>query len=374
MLNLHKHLQALIAIPSITPHDMGCLDYIETVLKNLGFNCTQLPRNKVSNLYAEYGSDGPLLVFAGHTDVVEPGDLAAWTSPPFELTEKEACYYGRGIADMKGAIAAMLTAVEQGIPDHIRLGFLLTSGEEGQDYMDGTPHVLEWLKAQDKKIDYCIVGEPSSRKTSGDMIKNGRRGSLTGSMLIKGIQGHVAYPHKAKNAIHHALPFLHALTSYQWDHGNAFFEPSSLQITSLEPSTQSSNVIPGQLRVTFNLRFNTLQTASGIKDTILDMARQHALEASFSWELSGHPFLTQEGQLLDQCQNAIASIGGEKAVLSTGGGTSDARFIAAYGIDVIELGLPNASIHQVNEHVAVHEVTKLATIYKAIIDRLHLEP
>jgi succinyl-diaminopimelate desuccinylase len=193
-------------------------------------------------------------------------------------------------------------------------------------------------------------------------------------MLIQGIQGHVAYPHKAKNAIHHALPFLHALTSYQWDHGNAFFEPSSLQITSLEPFTQSSNVIPGHLRVTFNIRFNTLQTASGIKDTILEMARQHALEASFSWELSGHPFLTQEGQLLDQCQNAIASIGGEKAVLSTGGGTSDARFIAAYGIDVIELGLPNASIHQVNEHVAVLEVKKLATIYKEIIDRLHLEP
>ena len=372
MLSLDKHLQALLAIPSITPHDLGCLDYIASILKHLGFHCTALPCNQVSNLYAEYGTHGPLLVFAGHTDVVEAGDLHAWTYPPFALTEQDACYYGRGIADMKGAIAAMLTAVAQGIPDNIRFAFLLTSGEEGQDYLDGTPHVLTWLQAQDKTIDYCIVGEPSSTHTSGDMIKHGRRGSLSGNMLIQGVQGHVAYPQLAKNAIHHALPFLHALSSHHWDDGSAFFEPTSLQITTLEPSTHSNNVIPGHLRVAFNLRFNTLQTAAGIQDTILTLAKQHTLDATFSWEHSGDPFLTQGGRLLDQCQHAIETICGQKAMLSTGGGTSDARFIAAHGIEVIELGLPNATIHQVNEHVTVHDVHQLAAIYQAIIQGIHL--
>jgi len=368
MLNLEQHLQTLIAMPSITPNDMGCLDYIETVLQKLGFKCWQLPLNKVSNLYAEYGSHGPLLVFAGHTDVVEPGQLSAWTSPPFELSVRNDCYYGRGVADMKGALAAMLAAVEQGIPENIRLGFLLTSAEEGDDYMDGTPHVLEWLKTQAKKIDYCIVGEPSSVMESGDTIKNGRRGSLSGITVIRGLQGHVAYPQQAKNAIHHALPFLHELSQYQWDSGNDFFEPTSLQITSLEPSSFAGNVIPGRLTIKFNLRFNTLQTATGIQKKILDLAKSHALDATFSWNLSGHPFFTEPAQFIENCQEAIESVCGQKASLSTGGGTSDARFISAYGIDVIELGLPNPSIHQVNEHVRVKDVQKLAAIYRAIIN------
>lgn len=369
MLSLEQHLQALVAIPSITPNDMGCLDYIEKVLKDLGFRCTQLPCNKTSNLYAEHGNKGPLLVFAGHTDVVEPGNLA-WTSPPFELSIRDDCYYGRGVADMKGALAAMLVAVAKDIPERIRIGFLLTSAEEGDDYMDGTPHVLEWLHTQGKKIDYCIVGEPTSVYTCGDMLKNGRRGSISGHILIHGMQGHVAYPQKAKNAIHHALPFLHELSSYQWDKGNEFFEPTSLQIVSLEPSSQAINVIPGQLSIKFNLRFNTLQTAAGIQEKIIHMAEKHSLDATFSWQLSGRPFLTKPGSFTKKCQHAIESVCGIQPALSTGGGTSDARFIASFCSDVIELGLTNKSIHQVDEHVLVSDVKKLVSIYQAIIQTL----
>jgi succinyl-diaminopimelate desuccinylase len=369
-IKLENHLNHLISLASISPNDAGCQDYIQSFLEDLGFKCQRFPKNNTSNLYAEIGTEGPLLVFAGHTDVVEPGLNKLWHSPPFQLTEKEGHWYGRGIADMKACIAAMLVAVEHSLPLKSRFGILLTSAEEGSEYHDGTPYVLEKLHEQGKKIDYCIVGEPSSEFRTGDSIKIGRRGSLCGTAIIHGKQGHVAYPHLAKNAIHEALPFLNALAQLTLDEGNEYFPPSSLQITRLDNLTKAKNVIPGTLELDFNIRFNPLQTSGNLKKVIEKLAKTHHLDIDWHWELSGEPFYTQSEFLINLCQLSIEKHTERLAKLSTSGGTSDGRFIAPYGIPVVELGLPNYSIHQVNENIRIHDVILLTDIYADIIKRV----
>jgi len=368
---IEQHLKELVKLKSITPLDAGCQLYIKTILENRGFRCQTWQINQVSNLYAEIGTQGPRFVFAGHTDVVEPGPLQQWRFPPFELTEHEGYLYGRGVADMKGAVAAMLAVASQWKASNPGiLGFLITSGEEGQDYQDGTPFVMQALQQQGIHIDYCIVGEPSSDSITGDTIKNGRRGSLSATLTISGAQGHVAYPHHADNAIHKALPFLTALSAKIWDMGNTFFPASTLQITRVFVPTSARNVIPGTLEVDFNIRFNTEHDSVSIKQQILDLAKHHGIEANFEWELSGEPFITPLGKLIEISQNVIQKHLGHTAVLSTSGGTSDARFIAPYQIQVIELGVPNASIHQPNECVSKVELTQLAHLYLEICTTL----
>jgi len=368
---IEQHLKELVKLKSITPLDAGCQLYIKTILENRGFRCQTWQVNQVSNLYAEIGTKGPRFVFAGHTDVVEPGPLQQWHFPPFELTEHEGYFYGRGVADMKGAIATMLAVASQWKSSNPGiLGFLITSGEEGRDYQDGTPFVMQALQQQGIHIDYCIVGEPSSDSITGDTIKNGRRGSLSATLTIPGAQGHVAYPHLADNAIHKALPFLTALSAKIWDMGNAFFPASTLQITRIFVPTSARNVIPGTLEVDFNIRFNTEHDAASIQQQILDLAKQHDCDAEFQWELSGEPFITPSGKLIEISQNVIQKHLGHTAVLSTSGGTSDARFIAPYQIQVIELGVPNASIHQPNECVSKVELTQLAHLYLEICTTL----
>ncbi|NBX84639.1 MAG: succinyl-diaminopimelate desuccinylase [Gammaproteobacteria bacterium] len=371
---LQQHLEQLIAYPSLTPNDAGCQKYLQSYLKNLNFNCQSWQVGKVHNLYAEFGTEGPLFVFAGHTDVVDAGPESQWQSPPFQLNIEQDIWTGRGMVDMKGAIAAMLVAIEWRLKINPtlkgRFGFLITSAEEGDDFMDGTPFILEQLQAQGKKIQYCIVGEPSSVKTTGDTIKNGRRGSLNGQCIIHGIQGHVAYPHLAKNAIHLALPFLTSLSQKVWDVGDDFFSPTQLQITRLDNKTNARNVVPGCLEVDFNLRFNNQHTAASIQEQILAMAIAYGLDATWTWQLSGKPFVTKPGHFLEICQNSIEKINQKRAELSTSGGTSDARFIAPYGIDVIELGLPNATMHQINERTSRQELQKLTDIYFEICQQV----
>ncbi len=368
---IEQHLKELVKLKSITPLDAGCQLYIKTILEDYGFHCQTWQVNQVSNLYAEIGTQGPRFVFAGHTDVVEPGPLQQWCFPPFELTEHEGYLYGRGVADMKGAVAAMLAVASQWKASNPGiLGFLITSGEEGQDYQDGTPFVMQALQQQGIHIDYCIVGEPSSDSITGDTIKNGRRGSLSATLTISGAQGHVAYPHLADNAIHKALPFLTDLSAKIWDMGNAFFPASTLQITRVFVPTSARNVIPGKMEVDFNIRFNTEHDSVSIQQQIHDLAKHHGIEAKFQWELSGEPFITPSGQLIETSQNVIQKHLGHTAVLSTSGGTSDARFIAPYQIQVIELGVPNASIHQPNECVSKVELTRLAHLYLEICTTL----
>lgn len=374
MANILTHLQQLVTNPSITPHDAGCQDYIFSHLSRLGFRCQRFKQNKVDNLYAEIGNHGPRLVFAGHTDVVETGPLNNWQYPPFELTEINQNVYGRGVADMKGAVACMLTLAENWtkqtkITNGI-LGFLFTSGEEGDDYLDGTPFVMQKLKEQNIKIDFCVVGEPTSFKQTGDVIKVGRRGSLTGKATIKGRQGHVAYPHLAQNAIHMGLPFLTELSAYIWDTGNEHFDSSSLQITKILSSTSAANVIPGELEFQFNIRFNNLHTSEKIRQRISALATKHHLDLNWIWTTSGEPFLTSTGKLLTITQKCIEEICGDKPELSTSGGTSDARFIAPFDIEVIELGLPNQTIHQANECTTLKDLQLLEKLYFNITEKL----
>lgn len=371
---LRQHLEHLIGCPSITPLDAGCQVYLKSFLESLNFNCQTWRVGKVHNLYAEFGTQGPRLVFAGHTDVVDSGPESLWQSPPFQLDIQNNIWMGRGMVDMKGAIAAMLVAIEQRLQDPTPfkgiIGYLITSAEEGDDFMHGTPYVMQELQKQNIEIQYCIVGEPSSVLTTGDTLKIGRRGSLNGQCIIQGIQGHVAYPHLAKNAVHLALPFLSALSQKVWDEGDEFFSPTQLQITRLDNKTQARNVIPGQLEIDFNLRFNTQHQPESIQHTIMDMANAFGLETRWSWQLSGLPFVTKPGTLLEICQKSIQKINGTFAQLSTSGGTSDARFIAPYGIDVIELGLPNATMHQLNESTHVDELQKLTKIYLEICQQV----
>ncbi len=365
--------QALIARPSVTPEDAGCQDLIAERLAPLGFRVEPMPFGEVSNLWAVRGDQGPLLCFAGHTDVVPPGPLEAWRHPPFEPTIDDGCLYGRGAADMKGSIAAMITAVERFLEKHPepagRLAFLITSDEEGPA-VDGTVKVVETLSARGERIDWCLVGEPSSAQTVGDTVKNGRRGSLNGVLRVIGVQGHVAYPQLARNPVHQALPALAELAAVEWDQGNEFFPPTSFQISNIHAGTGATNVIPGELEVVFNFRFSTEQTEESLRRRTEAILDRHGLEYQIDWSLSGNPFLTPAGALVDAARNAIRRVAGIDTKLSTSGGTSDGRFIAPTGAQVIELGPVNATIHKVNECVAVEELERLSQIYQALLEEL----
>jgi succinyl-diaminopimelate desuccinylase len=363
----------LIAQQSVTPDDAGCQDAMVSRLKQAGFSVDAMRFGEVDNFWATHGTSGPLLVFAGHTDVVPPGDEASWDSDPFEATVIGDELFGRGAADMKASLAAMVVACEQFIeqhPDHAgRIGFLITSDEEGPA-KNGTVKVMESLSSRGEQIDWCVVGEPSSTTILGDLVKNGRRGSLNARLIVNGTQGHVAYPHLADNPIHHAMPALDALAKEAWDNGNDFFDPTSLQISTIRAGQGVTNVIPGRLEVLFNLRFSTELTAEAIKSRCEDILKAHGLSYDIEWSLSGEPFLTEPGALLDAVMQSIEAVAGCRPQVSTGGGTSDGRFIAPSGAQVVEVGHVNATIHQCNERVRLADIPKLTEIYKGILERL----
>ena len=365
--------QELIAKNSVTPKDEGCQALLKSRLQPLGFDCEDMPFDDVTNLWARRGSEAPLLVFAGHTDVVPPGPLDAWDSPPFEPTIDGEILRGRGAADMKSSIAAMITACEQFIADNPNhkgsIGFLITSDEEG-DAINGTVKVVETLQARDEHIDMCIVGEPTSDEQVGDVIKNGRRGSLGGKLTINGVQGHVAYPHLAKNPVHVAAPALAELSAIEWDQGNDHFPATTFQISNINAGTGATNVIPGELEVVFNLRFSTELTPDDIQTRILSVLDKHELDYEIQWKLSAQPFITEHGELIDQTVAAIKEITGIDTRLSTEGGTSDGRFIAPTGSQVLELGPVNASIHKINEHVDIKAPDMLSSIYRRTMEKL----
>lgn len=371
--NIIELAQNLIRRPSVSPDDQGCQQVIAQRLEQLGFVIEWMPFNDTLNLWAKHGSGAPVVAFAGHTDVVPPGDESQWTYPPFEAKIVDDILYGRGAADMKGSLAAMVVAAEEYVkvnPNHAgTIAFLITSDEEAAA-KDGTVRVVETLMARGENIDFCMVGEPSSSNTLGDVVKNGRRGSITGNLYIEGIQGHVAYPHLAENPVHKALPFLQELTAYQWDKGNAFFPPTSLQIANIRAGTGSNNVIPGELYVQFNLRYCTEVTDELIKNTVAEMLKKHGLKYRINWDLSGKPFLTEVGKLVDAVVNGLESIVGIKPKLDTGGGTSDGRFIALMGAEVVELGPLNATIHKVNECVPVADLVALGAVYQRMLVNL----
>ncbi|MFL2503079.1 MAG: succinyl-diaminopimelate desuccinylase [Luminiphilus sp.] len=363
----------LIARQSVTPDDAGCQDAMVSRLKQAGFSVDAMRFGEVDNFWATHGTSGPLLVFAGHTDVVPPGDEASWDSDPFEATVIGDELFGRGAADMKASLAAMVVACEQFIdqhPDHAgRIGFLITSDEEGPA-KNGTVKVMETLSSRGEQIDWCVVGEPSSTTILGDMVKNGRRGSLNARLIVNGTQGHIAYPHLADNPIHHAMPALDALAKEGWDNGNDFFDPTSLQISTIRAGQGVTNVIPGSLEVLFNLRFSTELTAEAIKSRCEEILNAHGLSYDIEWSLSGEPFLTEPGALLDAVTQSIEAVAGCRPLVATGGGTSDGRFIAPSGAQVVEVGHVNATIHQCNERVKLADIPKLTEIYKRILERL----
>jgi succinyl-diaminopimelate desuccinylase len=367
----------LIALPSVTPTDAGCLELIAERLAPLGFTLERMdstgPTGLVRNLWARRGHVGPLVCFAGHTDVVPPGPLEQWCSDPFAPSLRDGYLYGRGAADMKSSIAAFIVAAEGFVaehPDHHgSIALLLTSDEEG-DATDGTVHVVETLKARGEKIDYCIVGEPTSVERLGDTIKNGRRGSLSGRLIVMGVQGHVAYPEKTKNPIHLAAPALVELAATRWDEGNNYFPPTSFQVSNIHAGTGTTNVVPGTLEVLFNFRFSTASTVESLQSRVHALLDRHGLEYNIHWMIGGRPFLTPHGRLVDVVAEAILSVAGAECALSTSGGTSDGRFIADICPEVVELGPINASIHKIDEHVAVADLEPLTTIYRATIQGL----
>ncbi|KYK80037.1 succinyl-diaminopimelate desuccinylase [Aggregatibacter actinomycetemcomitans serotype e str. SC936] len=365
--------QALIRRPSISPNDEGCQQLIAERLEKLGFRIEWLPFNDTLNLWAKHGSGDPVIAFAGHTDVVPTGDECQWTYPPFAAKIVDNMLYGRGAADMKGSLAAMVVAAEEYVKTHPNhqgtIALLITSDEEAAA-KDGTVRVVETLMARGENITYCMVGEPSSSQTLGDVVKNGRRGSITGNLYIQGIQGHVAYPHLAENPIHKAAPFLQELTTYQWDNGNEFFPPTSLQIANIHAGTGSNNVIPGELYVQFNLRYCTEVTDEMIKQKVADMLEKHGLTYCIDWNLSGKPFLTKPGKLVNALVDSLREIAGITPKLETGGGTSDGRFIALMGAEVVEFGPLNATIHKVNECVSVDDLGSSAKIYHQMLVNL----
>jgi succinyl-diaminopimelate desuccinylase len=365
----------LIRRASVTPNDAGCQSLMADYLTPLGFQCEHLRFGEVDNLWAERGTSGPLLVFAGHTDVVPTGPESEWQSPPFEPTVKDGVLYGRGAADMKASLAAMLVACERFVaehPDHPgRIGFLVTSDEEGPA-VDGTVKVIDWLQGQGKSIDWCLVGEPSSESRLGDVIKNGRRGSLGAVLTVRGVQGHIAYPQLADNPIHRALPALAQLASESWDSGNEFFPATSFQLSNINGGTGATNVIPGELSVQFNFRFSTEVTAAQLRQRTEAILEAHTVDYNIDWNLSGEPFLTARGDLVDAVIASIEDCLGLQARLSTAGGTSDGRFIAPTGAQVVELGPINATIHKVDECVRCDDVEQLASLYQRILERLLL--
>ena len=364
---------ALIARPSVTPADEGCQQLLVERLEAIGFRCETMLFGEVTNLWARRGSDAPLFAFAGHTDVVPSGPVERWQSDPFVPEIRDGQLYGRGAADMKSSIAAMVTACERFVAEHSdhrgSIALLITSDEEGVA-VDGTVKVIETLEARGEKIDWALVGEPSSSERVGDVIKNGRRGSLGARLVIHGVQGHVAYPHKVDNPIHRAMPALHELARHCWDEGNAFFPPTSLQISNINAGTGAHNVVPGHAEVLFNLRYSTEIDDRHIIDTTRAILDKHELDYDIEWKISGYPFLTPAGELVEAAQHAIRRHAGIDPELATTGGTSDGRFIAPTGAQVLELGPVNESIHKIDEHVDVEQLDTLSEIYQAILREL----
>ena len=381
--------EQLIARPSVTPHDLGCLDIIGARLAPLGFECETMEGGpdgqRVTNLWAVRKGSGPhplseraqdatkLMVFAGHTDVVPTGPLEQWHSDPFTPTHRDGVLYGRGAADMKTSLAAMVVAVEEFLAAHpdpaLSIGFLLTSDEEGPA-LDGTVTVCERLKVRGERLDYCIVGEPTSVKRTGDMIKNGRRGTMSGKLTARGVQGHIAYPHLAKNPIHLVAPALAELVTVEWDRGNEFFPPTTWQMSNIHGGTGAGNVIPGTVVIDFNFRFSTESTPEGLQQRLHAVLDRHGLDYELQWTVGGLPFLTTPGTLVSAVQDAIRAETGLETELSTTGGTSDGRFIAKICPQVIELGPPNASIHKIDECVAVADIEPLKNIYRRVLETL----
>ena len=362
----------LIKRPSVTPDDAGCQALMMSRLEPLGFAGESLRFGDTDNLWARKGTDGPVLAFAGHTDVVPTGPEKNWTIPPFEGLVKDGFLHGRGAADMKGSLAAFVTACERFVaryPDHRgSIALLITSDEEGPA-KEGTVKVVETLEARNEKIDWCLIGEPSSTEQVGDIIKNGRRGSLHGYLTVHGVQGHVAYPHLAENPVHVASPALTALAGEHWDSGNEFFPPTTFQITKIESGT-GSNIIPGEMLVHFNFRYCTENTAESLAERVSQILDDHELRYDLEWNLSGRPFLTDRGALVTATQDAIRQVTGRETELSTSGGTSDGRFIAPTGAQVVELGPINSTIHKVNECVSVADLDALSEIYEQILIEL----
>jgi succinyl-diaminopimelate desuccinylase len=365
--------EQLIACRSVTPEDGGCMTIISERLQRIGFDCEFINRNGVTNLWARRGKAAPLFCFAGHTDVVPTGPIESWLSPPFEPNRRDGFLFGRGSADMKGSLAAFVTASEDFVasnPAHRgSIAFLLTSDEEG-DATDGTVAVTDALAARGETIDYCIVGEPTAVSRLGDTVKNGRRGSLTGKLTIKGIQGHIAYPHLAKNPIHLAAPAIAELAATVWDEGNEYFPPTTWQISNIHGGTGASNVIPGHLDIQFNFRFATASTPESLKSKVDEILTRHGLDYSIAWTLGAKPFLTGKGDLVDSAIAAIRDVAGIETELSTTGGTSDGRFIADICPQVIEIGPVNATIHKINECVEIAALQQLSSIYRQILDQL----
>jgi succinyl-diaminopimelate desuccinylase len=363
----------LISRQSVTPEDDGCQQLMTDRLVKAGFNIQPLPFEDVDNFWAIRGESGPILCFAGHTDVVPSGPESSWQSPPFEPTVKDSVLTGRGAADMKGSLAAMVVAVENYVasnPNHPgRIAFLITSDEEGIA-ANGTIKVVEWLKQQNTIPEYCLVGEPSSSEKCGDTIKNGRRGSLGCKLRVIGKQGHVAYPHLADNPIHNVAPALAELASTEWDRGNEFFPATSFQISNINGGTGATNVIPGELDIVFNFRFSTEVTEQQLRKTTEAILNKYQLNYEIDWHLSGQPFLTAEGELVDAAVSAVKQVTGLDTLLSTAGGTSDGRFIAPMGTQVVELGPVNATIHQINECVAIADLDQLTAIYESLLENL----
>lgn len=363
----------LISRPSITPHDMGCQEIIAKRLKALGFKIESMRFGNVDNLWARYGDQAPLMVFAGHTDVVPHGPLDAWNTQPFEPIVRDGMLYGRGATDMKSGLAAMIVATENFIKQHPTfsgsIAFLITSDEEGPS-IDGTKKVIEVLESRGEKINYSIVGEASSEKTLGDRVYIGRRGSLTGSLIIKGKQGHVAHPHLGINPIHRGLAALQELTEIQWDQGNESFPPTTFQISNIHAGTGASNVIPGKLELIFNFRYSTAVTVPELKERVMQILNKHQLDFTLDWATPSLPYLTKPGKLIETIKQTLKETVSQVPTLSTAGGTSDGRFIATTGAEVVELGPCNTSAHQINEFVSVADLDKLTQIYQRLLESI----
>ena len=365
--------KALISRQSVTPEDAGCQHLMAERLAACGFDIESMHFDDTLNLWARLGQGKPLFCFAGHTDVVPAGPLEQWNTPPFTPTIIGDYLYGRGAADMKGSLAAMIVATERFLSrvptPHFNIAYLITSDEEGP-FINGTKRVIETLEARNEKITWCIVGEPSSSIIAGDVVKNGRRGSLTGNLLVKGVQGHVAYPHLAENPVHQAAAALNELAIEQWDHGNSYFPATSFQIANIHAGTGASNVIPGELHVMFNFRFSTESTVQGLQQRVVTLLDKHQLKYELNWTINGLPFLTDSGSLVAATVHAIEQVQGFSPRLETTGGTSDGRFIAPTGAQVVELGPCNATIHKINECVSIADLEQLTHMYEAILDKL----
>jgi len=366
-------LKQLIACPSITPNDAGCQNIIAERLRKIGFKIEHLEQNHVKNIWARLGTKAPLIVFAGHTDVVPTGPLANWQHDPFQPTEQEGKLFGRGATDMKSGLAAMIVASENFVAKNPNfngsIGFLITSDEEGPS-VDGTRHVIDILEKRKEKIDYCVVGEASSDKKLGDTIRVGRRGSLHGHLIVQGKQGHIAYPEKVINPIHKIAPIIVELTNTNWDQGNKFFPPTSFQISNIHAGTGAKNVVPGTLELFFNFRFSTASTIETLQQRVEQILNNYLIKYKINWECGAKPFLTKDGKLLTATESAILKVTGIKTNRSTAGGTSDGRFIAPTGAEVVEIGPISETAHQINEAVEISSLEPLTKIYQNILENI----